>query len=428
MHVVVSGNGQSGVADHAVDANCGAPAVSTPVIASVNALSPTGTVYVDDVVEIATSAVSQCFASPTFSYAYTISLNGVASDAAFSPTANVAQPTFVPRTFGGTYAVSVAISDATAQPGSPVAPLVIPVSTCGSAPVTANYVATQHFDGIVQLQPGAADPTTALLDITQTPPSLTPISTLDVSGTPRTFDVPFYLDRRISLDVKVTLPAGCASAHFDGSQIVDPTFSLVPEDRFTHPVPTNVSDGQHLQFTFTARIGDTPDGSGGTNPGFHNLQLFFSSGSVNNPQTDIVQSATPIHVVGRCGLNAPLVNATLTPPSGLAAAPVAVTATADAQDTDNETLVFTTAATPADDPGTSTGCGLDQTFTYLWTLLTVPTTDSTAVIAPPDALVAQFTADKAGSYEIELVVGDGTSSGTNGDGKATNQFLYEATP
>src|SRR5204863_1983501 len=120
VHVVVSGNGQSGVADHAVDANCGAPAVSTPVIASVNALSPTGTVYVDDVVEIATSAVSQCFASPTFSYAYTISLNSGASDAAFSPTANVAQPTFVPRTFGGTYAVSVTISDATGQPGSPV--------------------------------------------------------------------------------------------------------------------------------------------------------------------------------------------------------------------------------------------------------------------------------------------------------------------
>jgi len=317
----------------------------------------------------------------------------------------------------------VTVSDATGQTGSSALPLMIPVSTCGSAPVTATYVATQHFDGIVQLQPGATDPTPAPLDITQTPPSLTPISTLDVSGTSRTFDVPFYLDRRISLDVKVTLPPGCASAHLDGSQVRDPTSAIVPDNLFTHPDPGNVTDGQHLQFTLTARIGDTPNGSGGTSQGFYALQMFITSGS-SNDGFSIVQSDTPVHVGGRCGLNAPTVNATFAPSSGSVG--TLVDATAVPSDDDNVIVEFTPADDPSHDPGTSTGCGLDQAFTYLWSFTHRP--DPNAVLSPPDSQVSHFTPKVDGTYVVKLVIGDGTTSGVNGDGTTESEFSYVVSP
>src|SRR5262249_48788044 len=193
-----------------------------------------------------------------------------------------------------------ASSDQRGEPSSPAVPLDILVSTCGSASVTATDVATQHFDGIAQEAPGEVTPTTAPLDMTLTPPSQSPLATLTVSGTPRTFVVPFYLDREISVDATISLPAACAGVQLTGVQLLDPTFTPVPPDRFTPPsTPATVTNGQHLQFTFTARIGDTPNGGGGTNPGLYTLQLLTTSGSVNTPLNDIVQP-DPIRVGGRC--------------------------------------------------------------------------------------------------------------------------------
>jgi len=420
VHVVVSGNGQSGSADQSVDASCGAPLVSTPVVSLVNGVAPTGTVFVGDVVEVATPVTSHCFSAPVLSYAYTLSLDPGPATETFSPSPNAAQPSFVPKSFGGVYAVSVAVSDQTGQTGSPAAPLSISLSTCGSASVTSTYVAEQRFAGIVQQQPGSGT-TTAPLTITLNPRSQTPLTTLVVEGAQRTFAVPFYLDREISVKVTLAFPAGCSSVQFTGAQLLDATLTPVPQDRFTSPPTGTVTSGQSLNFTFTARIGDVTVGSD-TSPGLYTLKMFTTSGGANAPLEDIVRP-DPIRVGGRCGLNAPGVNATFAPPSP-SPAPVLVVATADPHDDDNATLVFHPPPAPAPDPGTSDGCGLDQSFSYLWTFVSKPNT-SPAVFAPPDAKVSRFTADLVGNYEIELVVGDGTTSGANGDGKNSDQFLYE---
>ena len=92
-------------------------------------------------------------------------------------------------------------------------------------------------------------------------------------------------------------------------------------------------------------------------------------------------------------------------------------------DADNEPLQFITAS-----PNFSSGCGLDQTLTYVWALAFVPATSGTTLSATSGPQT-QFTPDLAGTYEVQLTVADGTTSGANGDGKSTNSFSYlAATP
>ena len=213
----------------------------------------------------------------------------------------------------------------------------------------------------------------------------------------------------------------CPNVQFASARLFDPTFTLVPQDRFTQPPPSLVTNGGHLQFAFTPRMGDVTDGTT-VNPGYYFLALDVTSGGSNNPETAIVQPSQ-INVGGRCGLNAPVVDAHFDPVS---TSPVGspVAGTAIPSDADNDALVFTL-ATP--DPGTSAGCGLNQTFSYAWSFASRPD-GSLATFVAPDAEVTHFTPDVAGTYSVKLVVGDGTTSGAAGDGKASETFVYTAAP
>ena len=420
VHLVVTGNGQTGVADHSIDASCAAPSVGTPAVALVNGALPSSTIYVGDVVQVATSVTSNCFASASsLHYTYTLQRSGPPPLELFVPSANAAQPSFQPQILGGSYQVSVTVSDGSGQSTSPATALFINVSTCGSATPTAQFVATQHFDGIVQRLPSGVIDTTAPLDIrqsiTQSPLDLTPIATIEGHS----FAVPFYLDRSIGIDVTIS-SSDCTSVQFTGARLFDPTFALVPLDRFTQPTPTpiTVANGGHLQFAFTPRLGDAD----AQHPGYYFLSMDILSGGSIQPQTFIVQP-TQINVGGRCGLNAPFVDAVFQPLSPQRAG-TAVTGTSLATDKDNDTLKFFP-VTP--DPGTSGGCGLNQTLSYAWSFASNPTA-SVATLAPPDATVTHFTPDLAGDYSVRLVVGDGTTSGAAGDGKSTQTFVYTASP
>jgi len=108
---------------------------------------------------------------------------------------------------------------------------------CGSLAPTATYVAMQHFDGIVRRLPGDLADTTASLDITQASNTLTPTATVAVGGTPHSFAVPFYLDRSIGIDVTLAF-TDCPNVQFASARLFDPTFTLVPQDRFTQPPPS----------------------------------------------------------------------------------------------------------------------------------------------------------------------------------------------
>jgi len=425
VHLVVSGNGQSGTANQTFDANCAPPLVAAPVVAEVNGAPPPPAIFAGDMVRVATPVTSQCFANPTpssLSYAYTLLLAGAPAPEPFSPSANDAQPSFQPQAFGGTYDVSVAVRDASSQSSSSAAPLRIVVSTCGVAePSVSASVATQHFDAIVQQVSGGAA-TTAPLTLTQTAPSLTSVATVDPGGAPHSVAVPFYLNGEIGVDVTLSIPASCPNVRFAGARLIDPHFALVPTDQWSQPGPTTLTAGQPLHFSFTPLVGDERDAGGTLNPGYYFLSLDVAYGSTSQPVTGIV-SPTQINVSGRCGLNAPFVDAQFDPLPPQAVGTV-VTGTSLATDADNETLMLFP-ATP--DPGTSSGCGLNQTLSYAWTFASKPGT-SLATLAPPDATVTHFTPDVAGAYSVQLVVGDGTTSGVAGNGKTSATFPYTAGP
>src|SRR5439155_2305022 len=75
IHVVVSGNGQSGTADATVNATCSAPVVSTPTVVKVNGAAPGAIIYAGDAVKVGTSVTSACFANPALGYTYTLQRN-----------------------------------------------------------------------------------------------------------------------------------------------------------------------------------------------------------------------------------------------------------------------------------------------------------------------------------------------------------------
>jgi len=399
--------------------------VAAPVVADVNGAPPPSAIFAGDVVRVTTPVTSQCFANPTPSslrYAYTLLLAGAPAPEPFSPSANDPQPSFQPQALGGTYDVLVAVRDASGQSSSSAAPLRIVVSTCGVAePSVSASVATQHFDAIVQQVSGGAA-TTAPLTLTQTAPSLTSVATVDPGGAPHSVAVPFYLNGEIGVDVTLSMPASCPNVRFVGARLIDPHFALVPADQWSQPGPTTLTDGQQLHFSFTPLVGDERDAGGTLNPGYYFLSLDVAYGSTSQPVPGIV-SPTQINVSGRCGLNAPFVDAQFDPLPPQAVGTV-VTGTSLATDADNETLMLFP-ATP--DPGTSSGCGLNQTLSYAWTFASKPGT-SLATLAPPDATVTHFTPDVAGAYSVQLVVGDGTTSGVAGNGKTSATFPYTAGP
>ena len=416
IKVVVSGNGQNGTANTTVNAICAAATVNTPIVLHVNGAAPGTTIFVGDAVQLATSATSACFASPTLSYLYTLQRNGVPATESFTPAANVAQPSFVPQTYGATYAVAVNVSDGSGQSTTSSA-LNIDVSPCGSAaPVVSLVRATQHFDSIHR---ATGTPPFPALDPTLAPSAPEPTI---VEGTDE-FPVPFYLATPVSVRVQVNsaVNGSCASFGFVSATLLDPDGAPVATADLTSPSPRSVADHGNLDFTFTPRIGDRILGSPPhVVPGNYQLNVTLTYGRPQTPSQ--TENGPTVHVGGRCGLNPPFADFIFEP---AATGKVGDSVTANAattSDADNVPLALTVSS-PAN---FSDGCGLDQTLSYSWAL-SVPT-DSGALLSTTTGVTTNFTPDKAGSYDVQLSVNDGTTSGANGDGTASETLSYTATP
>ena len=399
--LVVSGNGQNGARDQAVNANCDLPVVETPVVAAVNGAPPSPTIFVGDVVKVTTPVTSQCFAHPSLGYTYTLTLGGGQAAESFVPSANDAQPSFQPQTFGGAYQVSVTVSDASGQSGSPTAPLQINVSSCGSAdPTVLASVATQRFDAILQGITGTPA-ASAPLTITQSQGSLTPQVQVDFGGTPHSVAVPFYLNRQIGVDVTISIPTSCPNVRFTGAQLQDPHFELIPADQWNQPGPTTVTAGQTLHFSFVPSIGDEKD-STGIHPGFYSLLVNLAFGSTNEPIVTFVRPDNPINVGGRCGTNVPFADAVFTASSVQVGTLIGINATTSS-DADNDVLAFAL-------DNTSTGCGLQQRFTYAWFVQAAPSGSAAQVLPGTGAAQFTFTPDFPGGYDLALHVTDDTAA------------------
>jgi len=414
--VVVSGNGQSRSANTTVNATCAAPSVNAPTVAQVNGTTPGTTIYVGDSVRVGTPSTSACFANPTLSYLYTLQRDGVPAPESFTPGANVAQPSFVPQAYGATYAVAVNVSDGSGQ-STTSSTLNINVSQCGAAaPVVSLVRASQHFDSIHR---ATGTPPFPALDPTLTPPATEPTVT---EGTDE-FPVPFYLATPISVRVQVNsaVSASCVSFGFVGASLLDPDGAPVATADFTSLSPRSVTDHGNLDFTFTPRIGDRNFGTPvQLIPGNYQLKVTLTYGRPQTPSQNELAAPT-VHVGGRCGLNAPFPDVTFNP---LPPTVVGTTVTTDASptsDADNVRLLFGSGP-----PSFSAGCGLDQSLTYAWALLSP--TGSSAALSTAAGIVTSFRPDFVGNYDVQLTVADGTTSGANGDGTATTTFPYEAQP
>src|SRR5882724_1850452 len=428
VRVTVAGSGTPSFMDRTVNATCSANhpvATSRFISAPPSVLEQNGVAYTggpffkNDLLKLQTSVVQGCLTNTTLSYTWVLEQPAGTDMSALLSSQTAAQPIFQTQDFGVDYVAKVILTDGNGNI-STQGTNTFRVSACGSLAPTATYLATQHFDGIVQRLPGDPADTTASLDITQASNTLTPTATVTVGGTPHSFAVPFYLDRSIGIDVTLAF-TDCPNVQFAGAMLFDPTFALVPQDRFTQPPPSLVTNGGHLQFAFTPSMGDVTVGTT-VNPGYYFLSLDVTSGGSNDPETAIVQP-NQINVGGRCGLNAPFVDAHFDPASPSRVG-TPVTGTAIPSDADNDTLLLTL-ATP--DPGTSEGCGLNQSFSYAWSFASVPG-GSAASLVPPDAGNSTFIPDLTGAYSVQLVVGDGTTSGAAGDGKASETFPYSAGP
>src|SRR5204863_268322 len=211
---------------------------TTPTVAQVNGAAFGSTIFVGDAVKVATSATSACFASPTFTYAYTLKQGAVTASETFSPSPTVAQPTFVPQVFGASYEVSVTIGDGSGQTSSPTTSLAIAVSSCGVTSPTVSFTATQHLES-VQQKVGTDTPTTAL-DLTQKSGATTTTITIDVGGTSQAIEVPFYLATPVDVALKAAAPS-CSSVTFNSAQLFDPDGHEVPTTDWTQPSPQSVS-------------------------------------------------------------------------------------------------------------------------------------------------------------------------------------------
>jgi len=423
VHLMVSGNGQSGTADQALDANCNPPVVETPVLAPVNGGSPPPTtIFAGDLVTVATPApTSQCFAHPlssSFSYTYTLLLGTAPAVETFQPNEHVAQPSFVPTVFGGRYNVSVTVTDASAQGGVPAAPLQINVSDCGStAPEAVASVSRQQFDAILQQPPSATAPK---LNITQTAPSLDAQVQVDFGTGPQSVAVPFYLNSLVGVEVTISVPASCPNVRFTGARLQDPHFDLIPADQWSQPGPTTVTAGppQPLDFSFIPSIGDETDSTSTLHPGLYFLSLDLEFGSTHEPVRTFVVPPSPTRVGGRCGTNVPFADAIFTATSVQVGTLIGIDATTSS-DADNDTLTFLPAT------NTSTGCGLQQQFAYAWSVQAAPS-GSTAQVQPvPGAAQFTFTPDMPGSYDLELQVTDDTAPPA-GAKTGTNTFHVSA--
>jgi hypothetical protein len=418
VHLAVTGNGQTGLADATVDATCASPIAGDPGVTEVNGATPGPIIYVGDVVLVSAGVASQCFAAPAPSslhYSWTLLLEGGTAPEEFSPNANVPGPTFTPQAFGGNYTVTVAISDGSGQVGVSNA-LAIAVSSCGAEEPTISLVsARQHFDALNQQRPSETLPSVRPLDTEIVPPKTEPQATFDGME----FPVPFYLaSSPVQVRVRVDSSAGgaCPSFDFLGAHLTDPDGTEVATADFTSPPAGSIASGGTLEFSFTPQVGDRAGPP--VVAGDYHLRLTVGYG---RPQAPFQAKLGPtLHVAGRCGRNAPFPDFTFEPSS--AAALTLVTADASlSSDEDKDPLVLGEGP-----PNFSTGCGLNQPLAYHWDLEAPE--DSTTTLSPANGVTTEFTPDLAGPYDVHLTVSDGTTSGDNGDGTAATTQQYIATP
>ena len=132
----------------------------------------------------------------------------------------------------------------------------------------------------------------------------------------------------------------------------------------------------------------------GTNPSFtpdvagnYNVEL------VVNDKAGLPSAvATEVVTVRACGASNPSIDT-------LAGPAVAINA--------GDTVTLTSLVSDPDNVSQPAGCGLGQTFTWAWSMISRPL-NSNAFIATPSAQNATFVADVVGTYQAQLIVTDST--------------------
>src|ERR1700687_2625103 len=158
---------------------------------------------------------------------------------------------------------------------------------------------------------------------------------------------------------------------------------------------------QPLHFSFISTVGDETDLTGTLYPGFYYLSLDVEFGSTIQPVPTFITPRSPIRVGGRCGTNVPFADAVFTASSVQVATLIGIDATTSS-DADNAVLEFLL-------NDTSTGCGLQQLFTYASFVKNSPPGSAAQVLPGTAAAQFTFTPDVPGTYALELQVTDDTA-------------------
>ena len=399
VRLTVSGNGQSGGADGTVNATCDAPTANAPTIVSVNgAASGAPTIFAGDVVGLkAGTATSACFGTPTFNYSWHATMNTSAADGEFqAPASTTSRAVLTPARAASHYEVTYSVSDGAKQ-SLASAPAAFDTANCAATtPLLTVVTATQSLDAVIRIVGDGGSPFTDSLNIAYPNPEDGGPPAANAGLPVGTVPIPFYLDNDVSMAVQVDDPPGasCGSYQVNSATLLRPFNSDAGLRAFS---ATNVATGGTLSFTFKPDVG-TQNIDGGTVVGQYGVHLDITTPAHQNVTADT--AAVPVE--GNCGLNPPVAFFEMTPPTGA----VGITVQLDgglSADQDNQILFLSTTAP-------TTGCGLDQTLTYHWTVrdpanvgVDLPRNDSTD---PGQS----FTATTAGAYTVGLTVNDGKLS------------------
>ena len=408
IHLIVSGNGQSGAADRTVNATCDAPTANAPTIASVNgAAFSAQTIFAGDAVGLAGTATSACFATPTFTYSWHATRNATAADGEFqAPASTTPTAVLTPAGPASHYEVIYLVSDGAKQSVANASAAFDTANCATTSPVLTLVTATQSLDAVTRIV-GVPPAFTDSLNITYPNPEDGGPPAADAGLPVGTVAVPFYLDRDINMTVQVDDPPGaaCGSYRINSATLIRPFNSDAGLGAFA---ATNVATGGTVSFTFKPDVG-TQNLDGGTVVGQYGVHLDITTPAHQN----ITADTAAVQVEGNCGLNPPVAFFEMTPTTGGVPVPVSLDGGLSS-DQDNQTLFVSTT-------GATTGCGLAQTLTYHWSVqdpadvgVALPTNNTTD---PGQS----FTATMEGQYTVNLTVDDGKLS------SATETQFFTAT-
>jgi hypothetical protein len=377
-----------------VDGTCAKPTADAPTIATVNGAAYTGrTIFANDPVGLSAGTVtSACFTTPALTYSWHARRNATPADEELTaPASTTSTAVLVPAGAGAHYEVRYSVSDGAKQSLASASASFDTPNCAATAPVLTLVTATQALEAVTRIV--AADTFNDSLKIEYPNPEDGGPPAADAGQPVGTVAVPFYLDRDMTMTIQVADPsgAGCGTYQVNAATLQRPTNSDAGLVGFA---PTTVASGGTLSFTFKPDVG-TQTIEGTRLVGLYGVHL-----DVTTPaHQSVTADTTTVPVEGNCGLNTPVAFFEMTPSTG--AVPVIVSLDGGlSSDQDNQILAVSTTAP-------TTGCGLDQSLTYHWTVQDPADGGVRSDSADPGY---SFEATLDGPYTVTLTVDDGKLS------------------